>query len=48
MEAKTTTMIFKSDLRTIRIFKAKHPELDTMADALRVAIQYADAHGALA
>lgn len=44
MEVKSSTMIYQKDLQKVKVFKAKHPELTTNADALRVIIEYADAH----
>lgn len=45
MEPKTTSPIFAKDYEIIKSFKAKHPECPSLADALRVAIEYANAHG---
>ena len=46
-EQKGTIAIFASDLEKVKAFYAKHPELNSLADALRVPIEYADSHGAL-
>lgn len=47
MDVKSTTMIYQADLQKVRVYKAKHPELVTNADALRVIIEYAEAHKGL-
>lgn len=44
MDVKSSTMIYAKDLQKVKVFKAKHPELLTNADALRVIIEYAEAH----
>lgn len=44
MEQKSSTMIYAKDLQKVKVFKAKHPELVTNCDALRVIIEYAEAH----
>ena len=46
-EAKSTIAIYASDLSKIKALYESHKELNSLADALRVAIEYADAHGAL-
>jgi hypothetical protein len=46
-ESKSTIAIYASDLSKINVFYESHKELNSKADALRVAIEYADAHGAL-
>ena len=46
-EKKGTIAIFASDLEKVKALYAKHPELNSLADALRVPIEYADSHGAL-
>ena len=47
MEKKSTIAIYEKDLNTIKAFYAQHPDLNSLADALRVAIEYSNAHGAL-
>lgn len=46
-ELKSTIAIYAADLSKIKAFYESHKELPSLADALRVAVEYADAHGAL-
>lgn len=46
-EPKSTIAIFAKDLELIKVFYERHPELNSLADALRVPIEYANSHGAL-
>ena len=47
-EKKSSIAIFLSDLEKVKGFYAKHPaEFQSLADALRVIVEYCDAHGVL-
>ena len=47
-EKKSSIAIFPSDLEKVKAFYAKHrAEFPSLADALRVIVEYADAHGVL-
>jgi hypothetical protein len=46
MEQETTAKVYTKDLNVIRAFMVKNRIVKT-ADGIRVAIEYANAHGAL-
>lgn len=44
-EKKSTVAIYERDLRTVKDFYEKHPQLNSLADAVRVAVEFTNAHG---
>ena len=45
IKKKKSIAIFPADLEKMKAFYAKHPEFKSLADAEKVVVEYADAHG---
>ena len=44
-EKKSTVAIYAKDLEIVKAFYEKHPALPSLADAVRVAVEFTNAHG---